>query len=57
MIHLKELYIEVDCNTPLVELIEQLTVLQKTYESLQLRLSAHTDIALEPMPEWEKETK
>lgn len=57
MVNLKELYIDVDCDTPLVELIEQLTLLQKTYDSLQLRLSGHIDIALEPIPEWEKESK
>lgn len=57
MVNLKELYIDVDNNTPLGELIEQLTLIQKTYASLQLRLSAHVDIALEPIPEWEKESR
>ena len=57
MVNLKELHIDVDNNTPLAELIEQLTLLQKTYASLQLRLSAYTEITLEPIPEWEKESK
>lgn len=55
MIHLKELYIDVDCDTPLNELIEQLTLIQKMYQAVQLRLAAHIDIALEPIPEWAKE--
>ena len=55
MIHLKELYIDVDCDTPLNELIEQLTLIQKTYQDVQLRLAAHIDMALEPIPEWVKE--
>ena len=53
MINLKELYIDVDNNTPLAELIEQLTLIQKAYIHIPLRLSAHIDIALEPIPEWE----
>lgn len=57
MVNLKELYIDVDCDTPLNELIEQLTLIQKTYQAVQLRLAAHIDIALEPIPEWEKESK
>ena len=57
MVNLKELYIDVDCNTPLNELIEQLTLIQKMYQAVQLRLAAHTEIALEPIPEWEKESK
>ena len=57
MVNLKELYIDVDCDTPLSELIEQLSIIQKTYSVYQLRLSGHIDIALEPIPEWEKESK
>lgn len=57
MVNLKELYIDVDCDTPLSELIEQLSIIQKTYNVYQLRLSGHIDIALEPIPEWEKESK
>lgn len=57
MVNLKELYIDVDCDTPLNELIEQLTLIQKMYQSVKLRLAGHIDIALEPIPEWEKESK
>lgn len=57
MINLKELYIDVDCDTPLSDLIEQLTLIQKMYQAVQLRLAGHIDIALEPIPEWEKESK
>ena len=57
MVNLKELYIDVDCDTPLNELIEQLSIIQKTYQTVQLRLAGHIDIALEPIPEWEKESK
>ena len=53
MINLQELHLDVDSDTPFNEFVEDIRKIKDMYP-LALKVAAHFDIVLEPIPEWEK---
>lgn len=53
MINLQELHLDVDCDTPFEEFVEEIRKIKEMYP-LELKIAAHFDIVLEPIKEWEK---